>query len=53
MCDITFFHGEKKDGKMTVSDIKNWIGEKQKEKNRKINIAERRPAETNKMKRPM
>ena len=38
---------------MTVYDIKNWIGEKQKEKNWKINIAEGRPVETNKLKRQM
>ena len=41
------------DGKMTVYDIMNWIGEKQKEKNRKINIEERRPVAINKLKRQM
>ena len=40
-------------GKMMVFDIKNWIEEKQKEKNRKINIAERRTVEINKLKRQM
>ncbi len=34
-------------------DIKNWIGEKQKEKNRKINIVAGRTVEINKLKRPM
>ena len=38
---------------MTVFDIKNWIGEKQKEKNRKINIAERRTVAINNLKRQM
>ena len=38
---------------MTAFDIKNWIGEKQKEKNRKINIEERRPVAINKLKRQM
>ena len=38
---------------MTVYDIMNWIGEKQKEKNRKINIEERRPVAINKLKRQM
>ena len=38
---------------MTVLDIKNWIGEKQKEKNRKINIAEGRTVEINKLKQQM
>ena len=36
---------------MTVFDIKNWIGEKQKEKNRKINIAAGRTVAINKLKR--
>ena len=40
-------------GKMTVFDIKNWIGVKQKEKNRKINIAAERTVAINKLKRPM
>ena len=40
-------------GKMTDSDIKNWIEEKQKEKNRKINIVAGRTVEINKLKRPM
>ena len=38
---------------MTAYDIKNWIGEKQKEKSRKINIEERRPVAINKLKRQM
>ena len=38
---------------MTVFDIKNWIGVKQKEKNRKINIAERRTVAINNLKRQM
>ena len=40
-------------GKMTAFDIKNWIGEKQKEKNRKINIAAGRTVAINKLKRQM
>ena len=40
-------------GKMTVFDIKNWIGVKQEEKNRKINIAAGRTVAINKLKRPM
>ena len=38
---------------MTAFAIKNWIEEKQKEKNRKINIAERRTVAINKLKRQM
>ena len=38
---------------MTVFDTQNWIGEKQKEKNRKINIAAGRTVEINKLKRQM
>ena len=36
---------------MMVYDIKNWIGEKQKEKNRKINIAKGRSVAINLVKR--